>query len=54
MIRKEVVTTQKTQAPSRVTSGHTTMTFSGPAKPVKEETYVNKVFQQNEQPTTKV
>ncbi|XP_067944912.1 uncharacterized protein [Watersipora subatra] len=49
MMRKEVVTNQQA-APLPVTSGHTTLTFSGHKKPHKEETYVNKVFQQSDQP----
>ena len=47
-MRKEVVTNQQQAAP--ITSGHTTLTFSNSTAPIKEETYVNKVFQQNEQP----
>lgn len=53
-MRKEVRTNQQSQAPRPpITSGHTTLTFSGPVKPVRDETYVNKVFQQNDQPLYK-
>ena len=48
MTRREVVSKQAQPISIPLTSGHTTLTFSGPSKPIREETYVNKVFQQND------
>lgn len=55
MTKREVVSTQQSApAPTApITSGHTTLTFSGTPKSMQEETYINKVYQQNDVPTPK-
>ena len=49
MTKREVVSTQQSApVPQPITSGHTTLTFSSPSKTQREETYINKVYQQND------
>jgi len=53
VVKKEQVTNQQLHVPQAQvttghTTGHTTHSFSNPA--MREETYVNKVFQQNDSP----